>query len=44
MQEIVLEEAPWIFLYIQLDTYGVSTAIDWTPRMDEIVHLWDVSF
>ena len=44
MQEIVLAEAPWIFLYIQLDTYGVSTAIDWTPRMDEIVHLWDVSF
>ena len=44
MQEIVREEAPWIFLYIQLDTYGVSTAVDWEPRMDEVIHLWDVGF
>ena len=44
MQEIVLEEAPWIFLMIQLDTYGVSRAIDWEPRSDELVHLWDVSW
>ena len=44
MQEIILEEAPWIFLYIQLDTYGVSNSIDWEPRMDEMIHLWDVAF
>ena len=43
MQEIVFEEAPWIFLYIQLDTYGVSRSVDWTPRMDEMIHLWDVA-
>jgi peptide/nickel transport system substrate-binding protein len=44
MQEIIHEEAPWIFLYIQLDTYGVSQRIEWEPRMDELIHLWDVSF
>ncbi len=42
MQEIVREEAPWIFLLIQMDTYGVSDAMDWKPRMDELVHVWDV--
>lgn len=44
MQEVVLEEAPWIFLYIQVDTYGVSDRIDWTPRMDEVIHLWDIDW
>ena len=41
MQEIIHEDAPWIFLYIQLDTYGVSDRIDWQPRMDELIHLWN---
>ena len=44
MQEIVHEEAPWIFLHIQPDTYGVSERIDWQPRPDEMIHLWDVPF
>ncbi|MFT5144097.1 MAG: peptide/nickel transport system substrate-binding protein [Thalassolituus oleivorans] len=44
MQELVLEEAPWIFLYIQVDTYGVSDRISWSPRMDEVIHLWDVNW
>ena len=44
MQEVVLEEAPWIFLYIQVDTYGVSDRISWQPRMDEVIHLWDVEW
>ncbi len=43
MQEIIWEEAPWIFLYIQPDLYGVSREIDWQPRMDEKIHLWDVT-
>ena len=41
MQEIIREEAPWIFLYIQRDLYGVSADLEWKPRMDELVHLWD---
>ncbi len=43
MQEIVHEEAPWIFLHIQPDTYGVSDRVNWSPRPDELIHLWEVS-
>jgi peptide/nickel transport system substrate-binding protein len=43
MQQIILDDAPWIFLYNQLDTYGINDRIDWTPRIDEMIHLWNVS-
>jgi len=43
MQEIIHDEAPWIFLHIQPDTYGISERVDWQPRPDEVIHLWDVS-
>lgn len=43
MQEIIHEDAPWIFLHIQPDVYGVSDRIDWQPRPDELIHLWDVT-
>ncbi|MDA0874534.1 MAG: ABC transporter substrate-binding protein, partial [Bacteroidetes bacterium] len=43
MQEIVHNEAPWIFLHIQPDVYGVSDRLDWQPRPDELIHLWDVT-
>lgn len=43
MQEIIHEEAPWIFLHISPDTYGVSEKVDWVPRPDEIIHLWNVT-
>ncbi len=29
------ERAPWVFLHNQFSVYGVSNAIDWTPRSDE---------
>ena len=41
MQEIVHEECPFIMVYMQLDTYGVSDRLEWTPRMDEEIFLWD---
>ncbi len=43
MQQILHDDAPIIFLYMQLDTYGVGNRINWTPRMDELIHLWDVT-
>ena len=42
MQEVIHEDCPIIFLYIQLDTYGVGNRVGWSPRMDELIHLWDV--
>lgn len=43
MQEVVREEAPWIFLHIQPDVYGVSDRLDWEPRADELIHLWNAA-
>lgn len=40
--EIVREEAPWIFLYQQVDIYGVSSEVDWEPRPDELIWAFDV--
>jgi peptide/nickel transport system substrate-binding protein len=43
MQQVIHDDAPIIFLYIQLDTYGVNNSVNWSPRMDELIHLWDVT-
>jgi peptide/nickel transport system substrate-binding protein len=39
--EIVNEEAPWIFMHQQLDSYGVSDRVDWQPRADELIWLFE---
>jgi hypothetical protein len=33
---------PWIFLYDQEDLYGLSKRIQWQPRADEFVWIYDV--
>ncbi len=38
IQQDILEESPWIFLWQQHDIYGVSNGVDWKPRPDEF--LW----
>jgi len=40
--EIIHEEAPWIFLYLQPNTYGASTDHDWQARPDEMIPLYYV--
>ena len=35
MLEVMYNDPPWLFLYFQPDFYGVSNALDWTPRRDE---------
>ncbi|MBJ3776487.1 ABC transporter substrate-binding protein [Acuticoccus mangrovi] len=37
---IIHEEAPWIFLYLQPNTYGVTTDTDWEGRPDEMIPLY----
>lgn len=41
--EHVHEEAPWIFLHLQPNTYGVSLDHDWQGRPDEMIPLWYVN-
>ena len=35
LQAQVQEQAPWLFLWTQVDVYGVNKNLQWTPRGDE---------
>jgi peptide/nickel transport system substrate-binding protein len=41
LQKLVHDEAPWVFLWQQHDLYGVAQPIEWTPRADEKVWMYD---
>ncbi len=43
IEEIIHEEAPWIFLWQQYDMYGVNSDLDWTPRADEVTNAFEMS-
>ena len=40
-QEIAYEEAPWIWLWRQYNFYGVNPNLDWQPRADGLIYLFD---
>src|SRR2546430_7497191 len=35
LQQLVRDEAPWVFLWQQHDLYGVASHVEWSPRADE---------
>jgi peptide/nickel transport system substrate-binding protein len=39
MQDVVREDAPYIFLYFQVDIYGVSGRLNWKPLPNERIRL-----
>ena len=41
LQRLVRDEAPWVFLWQQHDLYGVASHVDWTPRADEKVWMYE---
>jgi len=41
LQRLVHAEAPWVFLWQQHDLYGVASWIEWTPRADEKVWMYE---
>jgi peptide/nickel transport system substrate-binding protein len=41
LQQLVHDEVPWVFLWQQHDLYGVANWIDWTPRADEKVWMYE---
>ena len=41
MLEVFYNDPPWLMLYFQPDFYGVSKRVDFTPRRDEKVYLFD---
>ncbi|MGQ0548684.1 MAG: ABC transporter substrate-binding protein [Armatimonadota bacterium] len=44
MQDLVREEAPYIFLYFQYDIYGVSNRLNWKPLPNERIRLFRATF
>ena len=42
--EIIHADAAWIPLYQQMDIYGVSSRTGWTPRADEAIEVFAVSW
>jgi peptide/nickel transport system substrate-binding protein len=43
VQERVYEEAAWLFLWQQHDSYGVSNDVEWSPRPDEFLWLGEAT-
>ena len=41
IQQMVANEVPWVFLWQQHDLYGVANWLDWTPRADEKVWMYE---
>ena len=44
MQELVHDDAPWLFIYMQVDWYAVNNNVNWTPRSDEIMSFKETSW
>jgi peptide/nickel transport system substrate-binding protein len=43
LQEYMYEEVPLIFLYFQVDYYGASNRMDWTPEANERIYIYRAS-
>jgi peptide/nickel transport system substrate-binding protein len=41
LQRLIHDEAPWVFLWQQHDLYGVANHIEWSPRADEKVWMYE---
>ena len=41
---LIHEDIPWLLLHQQKDLYGVSKRVNWTPRSDEAIILYDAEW
>ena len=44
VQQLMKELAPMIFLFQLQELYAVSQRLNWQPRADERIYLWDASY
>lgn len=44
MHNLIWEDPPWIYLWNQVDFYGVSKKLNWTARADERIILQEASW
>ncbi len=43
LEDIAFEEAPFIFIWFQVDIYAASDRLDWQPRADERIRMTEAS-
>ena len=43
MQKIVWNDAPWLYLWHLPQVYGVAKDVDWKPRPDGYIFLWEAN-
>jgi peptide/nickel transport system substrate-binding protein len=43
MEELIYQDPPFIFLFAQKDLYGVSNRLNWVPRQDEIIYMFEAA-
>ena len=43
MLKVFYEKGPWLLMYLQPDFYGVSNRVDFQPRRDERLHVFDTN-
>jgi peptide/nickel transport system substrate-binding protein len=41
MEELIYQDPPFIFLFAQKDLYGVSNRLNWEPRQDEVIFMYE---
>jgi peptide/nickel transport system substrate-binding protein len=41
LHQLIRDEAPWVPLWQQHDLYGVASHVEWTPRADEKVWMYE---
>jgi peptide/nickel transport system substrate-binding protein len=44
LQEIIMEQCPWVFLWKQVDFYGAAANLEWEARADERIWMAESRF
>lgn len=39
LQEVIMEQCPWVFVWKQVDFYGAATNLEWEARADERIDM-----
>ena len=43
VNQLIHDKAPWLFLHTQDSIYGANTAVEWEPRPDESMYVWEMN-
>jgi len=43
IEQIIYDDPPFIFLFAYQDSYGVANRLEWEPRSDELIYMYEVS-